>query len=201
VLGKNLVDQVAQQPLRQLHGTLEIEVSHLGLDHPKLGEMSPGFALFSPERRSKAIRFAEGHRRCFHVQLPGLGEVGLTEVEVGNLEQGAGAFACGRGEYRGVDERESVQIEVVADRFFQGVTHSQDDVLAHRAQPEMAVLHQVGDAVLLGSDRVILGFLDHLQILHRELETDGAALIGAHQTPNPQRSLLANVVRSFEDLG
>ncbi len=129
-----------------------------------------------------------------------MSEGGFAQVKIGDLEQGAGSLAGRRSENRSVDQGESTLVEEVANGFLHRVTHPQDDILTGGAQPQVPPLHQVGDAVLLGSDRIVLGFMDDVELLDRQLETQRAALIGADQTPHAERRFLTQVIRLLKKL-
>ena len=63
------------------------------------------------------------------------------------------------------------------------MAHADDGVLALAAQPQMPVVHQELDAVILGRDRIRIGLrhpLHHLQIFHVHLVAADSALLGAN---------------------
>ena len=67
---------------------------------------------------------------------------------------------------------------------------AQDGPLALGAQPQVAVVHQKLDAVLLGRDRVFLRLLDDCQAGHIQLEAagdTGRALVGLDSARDDQR--------------
>ena len=118
--------------------------------------MAPRLALLGAERRTEAVDATERHRRRFHVELAALRQVGLV-VEVLGLEQRRRALARARREDRRVDEQEALGVHEVAERRDDLGADAQDRLLARRAQPQVAVIHQEVDAVLLGRDRVLRG--------------------------------------------
>ena len=157
-------------------------VSHLGLHHPEFGQMAARLGFFGAEGGAEAVDLAERHGRGFVVELAGLRQVGLFVVEVIHFEKRGGAFAGRGGEDGRVDQGEAVGIEIVAHGLDDFVADADDGVLALAAQPEVAVIHQEIDAVLLGSDGVGVGFrnaLQHLDVLDVHFEAAGGALFGA----------------------
>ena len=172
MLVEHSLDDEAEKVFGKVHVAFKVEVSDLGLDHPKLGEVAPGFRLFGSERRAKAIHLAMGHRRRFHVQLTGLRQVSLP-IKVVDGEQVARALHRVGGEHRGVDQSETVAVEIVSDRFDDRVADPKNDVLSGGPKPQVAVIHQKGDAVLLFGDRILLGATDDLETDHRKLEANG----------------------------
>ena len=156
-------DQLFGHPLH----VFEIGVGHLRLHHPELGQVAARLRLLRAERRPEAVDLAERHGVGFVVELAGLRQVHLLVFEVIHFEQRRGAFAGGGREDRRIHQREAVRIEVVADRPDHLVPHPNDRVLPLAAQPQMPVVHQEIDAVLLGRDRIRIGFGHPLHDLER----------------------------------
>ena len=142
------------------------------------------------ERGAEAVHLAERRRRGLDVQLAGLGEVGLAEVEVLGREQGAGVLADGAREDRRVDEGEAALVEEIAHRLDHLVTHPGDRDLAPAAQPQMPVLEQEGGAVLLGTDREVGARAEDVEVARRELDPAGAPRIGPHGAGHRDRGFL-----------
>jgi hypothetical protein len=91
----------------------------------------------------------------------------LLVVEVIHFEQRGGAFAGGRREDGRIHQREAVRIEIIAHRLDDFVPHADDGVLPLAAQPQMPMVHQEIDAVVLGRDGIRIGLrhaLQHFQI-------------------------------------
>src|SRR5207237_10610976 len=130
----------------------EVEIGDLGLDHPELREVAPRLALLRPEGGTEDVRLADGHRRRLAVELATLGEEGLPQIEIGDFEQRRGALA-GRGREDGrIDQRESPLVVVVADRLDERVPDRENGALPRAAEPEVPLLLQEPDAVLLRLD-------------------------------------------------
>src|SRR5258705_385557 len=68
-----------------------------------------------------------------------------------------------------------------------------------RTQPQMSMIQQKGDTVFFERNRIILGFLQNLELLDRELETERRTRIGAHSTCNEKRRFLGDMIRPLED--
>ncbi len=117
----------------------------------------------------------------FDVELAGLGEVGGV-AEVVDLEERGGAFAGGGCEDGRIGADEAVGVEVLGGGAHDGGADAEDGGLARGADPEVAVLHEEVDAVLLEGDGVGVGLgdaLDDLDVFDVELEAAGGALVGA----------------------
>ena len=80
----------------------------------------------------------------------------MPSSKYGHAEERGRALAGGGREDRRVDEREALVVEVVAHGLHHRVADADDRVLALRAQPQVAVLHQERGAVLLGRDREVV---------------------------------------------
>ena len=163
--------------------------------------MPPGLRLLGPEGGAEGVDVAEGHGRGFVVELAGLRQVDLLVVEVVDLEQGGGALAGGGREDGRVEQRETVGVEVVADGADHLVADPQDGVLAPAAQPQVPVVHQEVDAVVLGRDGVRIGLrnaLDHLQVLDIQLVAARRAGFGADLAGDDDRRFLGQVLDRLE---
>ena len=142
-------DDVGDEVFGQVHEAVEFEEGDLGFDHPELGEVAAGFGFFGAEGGAEAVDLAESEGGGFDVELAGLGEVGLVVVEVVHLEELGGAFAGVGSEDGWVGADEAVGVEVFGGGAHDGGTDAEDGGLARSAEPEMAMLHEEVDAVLL----------------------------------------------------
>ena len=127
--------------------------------------MATRLRLLGAEGGAEAVGAAKGGSGRFVVKLTGLGQIGLL-IEVVDLEERRRAFASRRGKDRCVAEDEAALVEEVPDGSNDLVTDPQDRVLSPGPQPEMAVIHQKLDAVLLRADRIVMGQLDDAQGPH-----------------------------------
>ena len=147
------------------------------------------------------VNLAERHGRGFVIKLAGLRQVGLAVFEVIHFEQRGGAFA-GRGREDGrIHQREAVRIEIVAHRPDHFVAHADDGVLPLAAQPQVPMVHQEFDAVILGRDGIRIGLrhaLHHFQIFHVHLVAAGGALFGADLAGDDDGRFLGQVFDGFE---
>src|SRR5690606_236604 len=154
---------VADELLLEPHVRIRVVPRDLGLDHPELGQVPARLGLLGAERGAEAVDLAEGGGGGLDIQLAGLGEVGAF-VEVIDLEQAGAALADRAGQYRRIDADEVALVEEVVDRLFDLVPDAQDGALLARAEPEVPVVQQEVDAVLLGLYRVILAGPDDAEI-------------------------------------
>ncbi len=152
--------------------------------------MPARLGLLGPERRSEAVHLAERRRRRLDVELTGLGEVGLAEIEVIGTEQLPGLLADGAGEDRSVHQGEVALEEEIADGLDDLVTHLGDRHLPSAPQPEVPVLKEKLGAVLLGLNRELGTHSEDLQIAHVHLVATGRARLGAHRARERHRGLL-----------
>ena len=91
-------------------------------------------------------------------------------------------------------------VEVVADGVDDLVADAEDRLLARRADPQVAVIHQEVDAVLLRRDRIVLRFSDDLEAGDVDLVAAGRARVGAGRAGHRQRRLLRQVIGAAERL-
>ena len=156
------LDHRRYQRFGQLDDVVEISVGHLGLDHPELGQMASGLALFSTKRRTEAVNLAESHGVGFVVKLPALRQVGGVVLEILHREQRRRALARRRRKNRCVRQDEAAAVEEVADGVDHLVAHSQDSGLPLAANPKVTAIKEVIDPVLLGRDRKVMSLADDL---------------------------------------
>ncbi len=91
-------------------------------------------------------------------------------------------------------------VEEPPDRIDHGVADLAQAPLALRAEVQVAVAHQEIDAVGLGRDGIALGRRDDPGVSHRQLIAADAAFVGADDSRDAQRRLLAHVLDPFEQL-
>ncbi len=195
--------QEGDQALGKLHDVVERAVSNFRLDHPELGEVAACFRFLCAERRTEGVDLAERHGRGFDVELAGLREVGLL-VEVVDREERGRALARGGRKDRRIGQGEAAIVEEIARGFDDFGAQTEDRGLARRADPEMAVLHEEVDAVLLGRDGVGIGLGDFLQDLHVgnvEFEAAGGALVGADFAFDDHARFLRQALEGVEGFG
>src|SRR6185295_7097917 len=185
--------EVADELLGEGAETVELEEGHLGLHHPELHEVTAGLRLLGAEGGAKAVDLAESGRGRLQIELSGLGKEGLV-AEVIGLEERRGSLAGGGREDGRVDERELALVEEVADPLLDLATHPQGGALAAGAQPQVAVLHEERRAVLLGSDRVVLGEMEDLEALALDLDAGGRALVRLDEAGDANRRFLRHAL-------
>src|SRR5208337_984322 len=160
---------------------VEIHEGDLRLDHPELGEVTAGFGFFRAESGAEAVDLAQGEGGGLDIKLAGLGEEGGVAKVIDGKESG-GALA-GRGSQDGrIGADKAVGIKVLGGGAHDLGTNAEDGGLARGADPEMAMLHEEIDAMLLERDGIRVGLgdaLDDLEVFDIELVTAGGALVGA----------------------
>ena len=103
---------------------------------------------------TEGVDLSERRGRRFAVELPRLGEVGVPLLEVLRGEE-PGPLADRRREDRRIDAQEAALVEEVVDRLLDFVPDHHDRTLPRRPEPEVPVVEQEVDAVLLRLDRVV----------------------------------------------
>ena len=197
------LNDVAEEVFGELEQAVEVHEGDFGLDHPELGEVAAGFGFFCAEGGAEAVDLAESEGGGLDVELAGLGEVGGV-AEVVDWEERRGAFAGGGGEDGRIGADEAVGVEVLGGGPHDFGADAEDGGLARRADPEMAVLHEEVDAVLLEGDGVGVGLgdaLDDLDIFDVELEAAGGTLVGANLAGDDDGRLLREAFERFENFG
>src|SRR5438876_4615925 len=97
---------VGDEVLLKPHVRIGIIPGDFGLDHPEFRQVAARLRLLGAERRTEAIDLAERGGSGFDVELPGLREIGLAEVEVIDGKQRSRMLTDRSGENRRVHERE-----------------------------------------------------------------------------------------------
>src|SRR5690606_12081390 len=97
-----------------------------------------------------------------------------------------GALHGAWGEDGGVKAEEAPLSEELVDGPFQLVPDAHHGAGAAVAEPEVAVVHEVVYAVLLGSDGVLhLGAAHHMKVPHGELKPPRGPPVLPHPAPHP----------------
>ncbi len=102
----------------------------------------------------------------------------------------------------GVGADEAVLVEVFGRGAHDFGADAEDGGLAGGADPEVAVLHEEVDAVLLGGDGVGVGLgdaLDDFDVFDVELEAAGGALVGADFAGDDEAGFLGQAFEGGED--
>ena len=165
--------------------------------------MAARLGFFGAKGRAEAIRLAESRAGGFVIELAGLRQIDFLVFEIIDFKQSGRAFAGGRREDGRVHQNEAVRIEVIADAFDHLMTDRERRVLAAAAQPQVAMVHQEIDAVILGRDRIRIGLwhaLHDFRVLDVEFIAAGRALLGADLAANDQRRFLSQVLQRFEQI-
>jgi len=191
---------VRNEILLQPHVGIRVVPGDFGFHHPELRQVPARLRLFGAERRTEAVDLAKRRRGGLDVQLAGLREIRLPEIEVVHGEQRARMLADRAGENGRVHEREVALMKKIANRLDDFVAHARDRDLLLGAQPQMPVLEQVGDPMLLRRDRKVVRVADDLEALHIDLISARCPLIGSGRAGDDDRCLLGQVVGRFEEL-
>src|SRR5690606_23037776 len=101
---------------------------------------------------------------------------------------------------RSVDAREAALMEEVVDRLFDLAAHAHDRALLLRAQPQVTMIEQEVDTVLLRLDRVLLARPDDLETLERQLVTARCARVSADAAGHVNARLLGQRLKVGPDL-
>jgi len=139
--------------------------------------MAPRLRLFGAEGRAEAVDLAERHRVRFVIELSALRQIRCLIVEVLRREERRRSLARRRRENRRVGEDEAAAVEEVAHRVDDLVADAQDRLLALAADPQMAAIEEVVDAVLFRRDRKVVRFAHHLDVLDVDLVAARGALV------------------------
>src|SRR5688572_3155414 len=164
-------DEKGDELLLKPHVVVRVVPGDLRLDHPEFGEVPARLRLLGAEGRPKGVDLPEGGRRGFAVELPGLRQIRRALIEVFGLEQ-PGSLADGGGQDRGINAKKPALIEEIMNRLLDLVAHPGDGALAAAAKPEVSVVEQEVDAVLLRLDGIV-----------RRARTDDIETEGAHLQP------------------
>src|SRR6185437_3708978 len=165
--------------------------------------MAPGLRLLCARCWTEGIEFAECHRSGFDVKLSRLGEIRLI-VKIVDWKQRAGTLAGHRCEDRRIGERESALIKEIARSFDNLGSRAQDGGLTRSAHPEMAVLHEEIDAMLLQRDRKRLAVWHALHDLHIadiKFVAAGRALVSANFAGDDHTGFLREMLHGIEHFG
>ena len=146
---------IAHELLLQPHVGRRVVPRHFRLHHPELGQVPPGLRLLGTECRPEAVDLPERGRGGLTIELAGLRQVRLAEVEVVGGEELPRLLPDGPGQDRGVDQGEVALVEEVADGLHHLVPYSGDRCLLPAPEPEVPVLEEEAGAVVLGRDRKI----------------------------------------------
>src|SRR5690606_39070699 len=121
-----------------------------------------------PERRSRGLA----------VQLAGLRQVGLAQVEVVGGEELARLLADGPGQDRGVDQGKIALIEEVAD----GLDHLMADPgnghLPPAPEPEVSMLEEESRPMFFRGERTVGTRSEDFEIGYRQLEAARRPCVG-----------------------
>ncbi|OQC35304.1 MAG: hypothetical protein BWX64_02517 [Acidobacteria bacterium ADurb.Bin051] len=162
--------------------------------------MAPGLRLLRPEGGAEAVDLAEGGDRRLEIELARLREIRLVAEVVGREER-RGPLARRGGEDRRVDPDEVALVVEVVDPLLDLAAHPQRRPLPARTEPEVAVLHQEGDAMLLRGDREVVREVIDPEVGEEQLEAARGAAVGPHRAHGADRRLLRHPLHLAPGLG
>src|SRR5260370_28675130 len=146
------LDDRADEAFGERHRFVQFYVRGLWLKHPEFGEVPAGLRFFGAEGGTEGIDFSEGHGQGFAIELAALREISFLIVDVIDFEERGSAFAsCGR-EHRRIGECVALAVHEFAGGADGFGADAEDGGLARRSNPQMAVVEQKIDAVLLELD-------------------------------------------------
>src|SRR3954465_9074652 len=102
--------------------------------------MAAGLGLLRPEGRAEAIDLAQRRCRRLHVELTGLRQIRLAEIEVLRGKEIAGLLTDGSGKDRRVDQDKVTFVEEVADGLNHLVADPGNGHLTPAPEPEVSML-------------------------------------------------------------
>ena len=143
-----------QQLFLQLHAVVHIVEGHLRFDHPELGEVTARLRLLGAKCGAEGVDATHRGGERFTVELTRLREICVAFVEVLGAEEPR-ALADRSREDRCVAAREVAFVEEIVNGLLDLVTHTHQRDLTRRTQPEVPIVHQEIDAMLLRLDRVV----------------------------------------------
>ena len=144
-LRQHVAEDALEKRLGQVHVVGQLEERHLRLDHPELGQVPRGVGVLGAKRRAEGVDLAQRAGEDFGFKLSAdgeerraveevLGEVDvaqsgfasgqLVELERGDLEHLARAFAVAGGDDRRVDVEKAVLLKELVDRAADLVAHA-----------------------------------------------------------------------------
>ena len=155
---QHVADDALDERLGQVHVVVQVVEGHLRLDHPELGQVPRRVRVLGAEGRAEGVDLAQAAGEDLGLELAADGQVGrpaerspgrkstlpslrgsLAEVERGDPEHLAGAFAVAGGDDRRVDVEEALLLEEVVDRPADAVADAGDGAEGVGPRP------QVGD--------------------------------------------------------
>src|SRR5262249_9252473 len=172
----------------------------LRLDHPELGQVAARLGLLGAEGGDEAEDLAEADHAAFDIQLAGLRQIGVAQIEVLGREQVRGALSRHRCQDGRIEAHEALVVQPLLRSGDHLGADAQQRVLLGRAHPQVAVLHQELDAVLLGLDRILRRDLDDLDVGDIKLIPARRTIVGSHRAGDPAGALQGQLLGRSEDL-
>ena len=190
-------DQMLAQAFGEIHVALQVHEGGLGFDHPELREVARGIAVLRAEGGAEGVDLAQGQCREFRLQLSAYGEarfateevllevhltcVGqrwLLRVEHAHAEHLTRPLGIAGGDDGRVEVVVAKPIEILVDAEAHLVSHAEHRTVRVGAEPQMRLLPEEFQRVLLRLDRIGGGIAvaEHGHFVHLHLHALAAAL-------------------------
>src|SRR5205823_6357831 len=180
-------DEIRHEFFLQPHVRGRVVPRHFRLDHPELGEVTPRLGFLGAKRRTERVDLPERRSGRLAIKLSGLREVCLSLLEVIRLEQ-ATAFADRCREDRRVDAQKATLVKEIVDRLLDLIAYRKDRALPITAKPEVPVIEEKIDTVLLRLYRIIERTRSYdLELGDGNLESARRTCVGANFAANDYR--------------
>jgi hypothetical protein len=183
-------DDVADERFLQPHVGIGVIEGHLGLHHPELGQVSAGLRLLGSKGGAEAVDLPQGGGRRLDVELPGLREVCLAEVEIVGREEISRLLTDRSRQDRRVHQGEPLLVEVVADGLLDLVAHPGDRGLPAAPEPQVSMLEEESRPMFFGGDRILEARAEDLEAGHRQLVPARRARLFPHDPGQRDAGLL-----------
>ena len=174
--------RIGDEIFLQAHVVVGVVPRDLRLDHPELGEVPARLRLLGAEGRAERVDLSQRRGGRLAVELARLREVGVALVEVFGGEQPVRSpIAAVR---IGVSTRRNRARRRNRGSPARSRCESRDGALPRGAQPEVAVVEEEIDAVLLRLDRIVdRARADDREVRHAHLVRRPAR--AARRAPRP----------------
>ena len=160
--------------------------------------MAARFGFFGTEGGAEAVDSAEGHRSRFGIKLSRLSQIGRL-IEVIQREQAVNALSVGSRQNGTVQQHKSSVVEKLAPAPDDLVANVHQRELTTGSQPQVTVIQEKVDAVILLADGIFFGgILNNAKFSHRQLDARRGALVDAHRARHFKTGLKPQALRLGE---
>src|SRR5205085_10961596 len=120
-----------------------------------------------------------------------LSQISFLFIKVVDLKKSCRSFTSSGREYRRIAEREAIVVQKISHGLDDGCSHLEYSVLAARAKPQVAMIHQKFRAMLFRSYGIIVCRLHNFCGRYVNLVSARRALVRTNRSPDNQSRLLA----------